>query len=151
MRRKFEIDNRTHWQTRHLRAFLVRAANAVLRDGQKPMLHVRIIYTRPGRNCTGYSSGHASLGGAWSTLRIAKDDPDKVDFAFVAAHEFAHNAGLRHAEMEGSPRFCRTESYREWYEWAETLPLEMKPQKPRPGKLAGKPLARADRPGEMRG
>jgi hypothetical protein len=63
------------------------------------------------------------------TIRLGKENPDKVDFAFVITHELAHTRGMRHPAMRGNPRYRRVGRNREIYAWGNTLPLEMDPAK----------------------
>ena len=123
---KITIRNETVWPTRMLRPFIVRVANYEF-DGSTPKrrprpLYVTISYGRSGAGC----SGHATLGGSRSTVRVphptsrawraglndpvtgmyrrrtAADGPVVFpvrDFVHVLAHEFAHNVGIDHGGM----------------------------------------------------
>lgn len=128
-----KIINQTHWQTKHLRAFLVRAAKIeeIPATRMKRMV-VRIVYTRPGerrkaKGSHGYSSGYATYNGTQMTIRVGKDMVDKTDLAHVCVHEFGHIRGLYHNRMNGLPQYDRVGNWREVHGWGETLILE--PQK----------------------
>ena len=58
------------------------------------------------------------------TVRLSKENPDKVDFAFVITHELAHTRGMRHPAMRGNPRYRRVGRNKEIYAWGNALPLE---------------------------
>jgi hypothetical protein len=59
-------------------------------------------------------------------LRLPKENPDKVTFAAIVAHELAHTRGLKHDMMNGCATYGLTGRWRELYAWAEALPLEIK-------------------------
>jgi hypothetical protein len=128
------ILNKTDWRTDHLRAFVSRIAAVELNADQRKCLVVHVSYTRPGarwlRAKTG-SSGYAYYGGRHAYIRIHKDEPDKIDLAFVIAHELAHVRGMRHRLMRGSVLYDRVPGMREHYAWAEAMPLEKRPEKPK--------------------
>lgn len=128
-----KVRNRTHWRTDHIRAFLLRIAKDELEGhwaGAKG-IHVDVVYTRPGRNRAGYSSGCATIGGVCMMIRIAKETPDLIDFAHVIAHEMAHLRGVRHNAMRDYSRYMRVGNWRELYAWAKEMPLERKRIKPK--------------------
>jgi predicted SprT family Zn-dependent metalloprotease len=122
---KITIDNKTHWRSDHIRAFIARCMKVERPDLCKrgaPALHVRIPYTRNGGDC---SSGYAYYHSNRMTVRLPKNTtPDKVDFAFVITHELAHTRGMTHEKMRGSAHYRRVGRYREIYAWANDLPLE---------------------------
>jgi len=120
-----KIVNKTHWQTKHLRAFLSRVAQNELSAEQRARTTVTFTYTRGSCGSSGfasYSSGHA-------TVRLSKHTPDKIDLAFVLAHELAHTRGMHHRSMTGDPKYRRLPRTREIYGWAAGLPLEPQEQK----------------------
>lgn len=98
-------------------------------------MKVRVVYTR-GRG-TG-SSGCASYYSRSFTVRLAKINPDKTDFAMVIAHELAHTRGMKHTHMRGNSHYHRIGSYRTIYGWAENLPLDVGVPKVRPTKVKEK-------------
>lgn len=143
MARKIKIINKTQWQTRHLRAFAVRAANMVLDPNEKKYLSVEVTYNKQGGRSPG-CSGWAPYNGNFIRVMLpspGKDHPkpDRVDFAHVLGHEIGHAKGLTHQDMRGSSFYQRVGSWREHYAWAKDLPLDPVPPK------AKKQIAPADR------
>ena len=65
------ISNKTAYRTADLRRILRGAAVEVFDPGQKPVVHVRVVYARRGR-----ASGCATVGGTTMTLRIGKGIED---------------------------------------------------------------------------
>jgi len=122
-----KIINKTHWRTDQIRTFLSRIAKQEeLSADKRKRLIVTISYTKSGDVDNGYSSGHAWVGGRHMTVSVSKENLDKVDFAHVIAHEMAHIRGLQHKQMNGRIAYSRVGNWREFYAWAETLPLEVK-------------------------
>lgn len=123
---KIELDNRTHWRSDHLKAFIVPCLKEERPDLCKrgaPALKVKVVYTR--RAGSSYSSGCVPcLRANRMTIRLSKHHPDKVDLAGVITHELAHTRGMDHPAMRNHPRYRRVGNYRKIYEWAEALPLE---------------------------
>ena len=119
-----KIINKTHWQTKHIRKFLAKAARLEDRTRQDlKRLTVTVVHTRErftGDNC---SSGWASYDGRIMRIRIAKINPDKIDLAHVCVHEFAHSRGLRHRQMNNA-HYRRIGNYKEIHAWGEGLPLD---------------------------
>ena len=126
-----KLINKTNLRTDHLRAFV----NRVAKEEMVELKHATftVIYRR-------ISSRGAYIGGfayyglpPRVTIKIPKDIPiDKVELAYVMAHEMAHAQGLRHKQMRNS-RYSRRYSIRngeDWkkhYLWANELPLEIQP------------------------
>jgi hypothetical protein len=122
---KITIDNKTHWRSDHIKAFIVHELRDERPDLCKrgaPALKVKVSYTR----CAGssYSSGCAYLNSNWMNIRLSKHTPDKVELAHVVAHELAHTRGMSHEKMRGNSRYRRVGSYREIHAWGLELPLE---------------------------
>lgn len=121
---RIELDNKTHWRSDHIRAFIAPCMKDQRPDLCKrgaPALKVRVVYTRSG---TRGSSGNASYNSNRMRVRLSRENPDKVDFAGVITHELAHTRGVRHETMRGNPRYRRIGNYQKIYAWGETLPLE---------------------------
>lgn len=126
---RIELNNKTHWRSDHIKAFIEYSMKDERPDLFKrgaPALRVRVVFTR-GRH--GGSSGHALIRGNSMTIRLNRENPDKVDFAFVITHELAHTRGMRHPAMRGNPHYRRVGRNREIYAWGNTPPLEMDPAK----------------------
>ncbi len=121
-----KVDNRTHWRTDHLRAFLSRVAADELEPQKRKRLRVEVRYNR--QRDRGYCSGEAVVGGCWIKVMVPSQVVDRVDLAGVIAHEMAHARGMGHDRMRGCGRYRRVEGHRERYAWAESLPLERKPR-----------------------
>jgi hypothetical protein len=124
-----KILNKTHWRTDHLRAFATRVAQDELDPAKRRRIRITFDYTRGRGNS--YSSGHATIGGYYCTVRLPHQDratPSRVDLAYVLAHEFAHLRGVNRREMRGAVRYSRIAGNREFYAWAQELPLERNPQ-----------------------
>ena len=121
---RIELDNKTHWRSDHLKAFIARGVKDERPDLCKrgaPALKVRVVYTR---SHTKGSSGYAYYNSNQMTIRLAKVNPDKVDLAGVIYHELAHTRGMRHDAMRNHPRYRRVGNYRRIYGWGADLPLE---------------------------
>lgn len=155
---RIEIKNETDWDTRHLRAFAVRAAAMVFAEKEKrgKTLHVhfksaRLSDLRRAIESFHGCSGVANLYGTWCEIRIPVENINKVDLAHVLAHEFGHNKGLTHQDMAGSPIYGGRgvvrggESQQRLFAWANTLPLAKKTKPVKtpiaPADLASKKLA----------
>lgn len=125
MRRKIEIQNRTHWRTRDLRRFAVRAAH----EAEAPeFIRLTVSYNR---QVTGSCSGRAVVRGHNARLMVPSQSVDRIDLVGTLVHEFGHLRGLEHAQMRGNPRWQRTgDHHRALYAWAESLPLELVKPKP---------------------
>lgn len=131
-----KIINRTHWQTRDLKAILVRVADDELDRVQfkerRRKLHVVIKYSRRGSR----HSGCATIGGAWCWLNIPREEVDPHSFAILCAHELAHNRGLDHDRMRGCARYhwqagWRTDADYPWA-WARAMPVRRKEVREKP-------------------
>lgn len=135
-----KIDNRTHWNTQHLRAIIARVAATELDPNHRRQATIRVVYGR-----SRGSSGVAYVGSSLAVVRIASGNPtwrmkhgvpelpvDKVDFAGTVAHEMAHLRGMKHAWMRGCPRYRRVEGHKDLYAWAEAMPLERQAAKSKP-------------------
>src|SRR5713101_4536608 len=95
MRRRITIANKTHWQTKQLRAFVVRIAQDIFGDDKRP-LHVTFKYNRQVRGCV---TGWAYYQSGASRIMVPSQAVDKIDLAHTIAHKFGHNKGLRHRDM----------------------------------------------------
>ena len=130
---RIELTNKTHWRDDHIRAFLARGMKDERPDLCKhgaPPMKVTVVYSRRHRH-----SGWAYYHSRTMRLMIPKENPDKVTFAAIIAHELAHTRGLKHDMMNSCASYGRVGRWRELYAWGETLPLEVKPKvcKHRPG------------------
>jgi len=132
-RASLTIVNRTHWNTEHLRAFVVAARSEVFGEHiQGKKLKVTFITSR--RQGV---SGLASVGGGWSRIRIPKQNIDKRSLAQILKHELSHNAGacgerwMRRSKNLG----FRHPEWRETVEWADGMPLDLKPAEPKLSKV----------------
>ena len=145
---KITIANKTAWQTKMLRPFIVRIANEEF-DGSTPArtrtrLTVRIVYHRGGadQRAGDYCSGYAYYNSSLSTVRVPNPAHGHTfpvaDFCHVVGHEFGHNRGLRHSQMgwhHGNS--CRRGSYTTThYAWSAALPV--------PVPVVAKPRATTD-------
>jgi predicted SprT family Zn-dependent metalloprotease len=123
---RIELINKTHWRDDHIRAFIARGMQAERPDLCKrgaPAMHVTVVYARRHRH-----SGYAYFHSRTIRIRLPKENPDKVTFAAIIAHELAHTRGLKHDMMNGCATYGLTGRWRELYSWAEALPLEIKPK-----------------------
>ncbi|MEW6210613.1 MAG: hypothetical protein AB1631_19775 [Acidobacteriota bacterium] len=123
-----KIRNDTDYRTDHLRAIIQRVAVAELDPNDRKRLLVEVAYRRNGQQ----TIGKGAIGALWIRLTIERDTPDKVLFAHIVAHELAHNRGLQHRGMKGSIRYDYVDGWREYYGWAEAMPLEKKELKTKP-------------------
>lgn len=165
-----KIVNKTPYQTRHLRAFALRAAREEL---EPEHLHLITVTFKPlsGKRHAGspWSGGSAELGykvwatyalnrqgfidgtttrhiGRRVTINVPVRDPNGVlgdwkpeqftilrqSLAHVLLHEFAHCHGKTHNDMRGASRYRYVGNWRDHVAWALELPLERKPEKPKP-------------------
>jgi hypothetical protein len=123
-----KIINRTHWQTRDVRAVLAKVAEMELDPDHRR--HV-VITLEPGRsgNYPGGVSGHAGLGkiGEYRRhriqLRLPPREIDPISLAATTAHEMAHLRGIDHKAMRGAPRYTYAPGWREVWAWAEPYPI----------------------------
>jgi len=121
-----KIVNKTKLQTDQLKCFIREVAKKELIDLKDSVFAV--VYRRGGRNGI---AGYAYYGmPARVTLKIPRDfQTDKVELAYVVAHELAHSQGLRHKQMKNqiySRKFANRHGldWRQHYLWADGLPLE---------------------------
>ena len=116
-----KLHNSTHWQTRDLRAILLRVAADELADTdrqrwQQRNLNVTVVYSR------GHHSGCAWLKSTSMRLMLPKAVVHPVEFAWLCAHELAHIRGQRHDQMTGDVMHF-TPSARARYAWATDYPI----------------------------
>ena len=121
-----KIINKTELRTdqlQHLIKFVAKKEMVDLKDAI-----FTVIYRRGGRNGI---AGYAYYGQpARVTLKVPKDyQIDKVELAYVIAHELCHTQGLRHKQMKNaiySRRYANKHNidWRKNYLWAEEFPLE---------------------------
>lgn len=141
MARKIKIINKTKWQTRHLRAFVVRIARDVMPDERalRVTFYVgrRGNFTRGDHECTGWAYYHSGVSRIGVPTEVCK-----LDLAHTIAHELGHNAGFTHAQMKGSPIYTYAPGWQEQYAWAESMPLEKRLEKTK-ARLTGVDLALA--------
>ena len=122
-----KIKNETHWRTKDLRAFATRVARLELKPDHAKRYTVHVNYGGRGESC----SGHAYCNSNACYVHVSSVSIDRIDFAYVLAHEMAHSRGLRHKDINGLSRYDRVGKYRERYAWADNLPLEKKIAKPK--------------------
>jgi len=120
-----KIINKTHFETRDLRAIFQKAAEIELEPEHRKRLKVYVVYSRGGG-----MSGCAYIKSNWSKVRIAKHETvNPRNLAYLAAHEFAHCRGMRHRQM---PSYLRHWSgSHERYAWAEGMQVRIRPKKKR--------------------
>jgi hypothetical protein len=132
------VVNETSYRTDHLRAIAARVAKVEIEDaGARKRLVVVFSYRKrrgwlAAAHDTGVS-GHASMGSnrfpGRATILVTRSGIDHTDLAFVLAHELAHTRGMGHALMRGSSIYRREGEWRARYEWAEAMPIDLKPVK----------------------
>jgi len=119
-----KVENRTHWNTRDLRAIIARVVLDETDPETRKRLRIRVQYNR---QVKGSCSGHAYLGTGQrpgsATVMVPSQSIDLIDLAHVVAHEVAHSRGVTHAQMRGSPRYDRVAGSRALYAWAESMPM----------------------------
>ena len=128
-----KITNCTHWRSDHLRTFLTTVALEELDSKDRRRLTVEVGYNRGGKRYH-YVSGRAWRLGTHIKIMVPSGTVDRVDLALVIAHEMAHLRGIHHRQMIGSSRYRRVGTWREFYAWAEELPLEKQAQKSAPSR-----------------
>jgi hypothetical protein len=118
-----KIINDTNWRTDHLREFVRRVADEELEPEKRKHVRVHFVSARwSGPN------GYAVLKGTYTRIRLPKDGMSKSSLASLLAHEFAHLHGHEGERwMRKSTRYGSGEKSRDWYAWANDLPLEKKP------------------------
>lgn len=117
-----KIENKTHWDTKQLRAIIQRVAENELEPAARRKLQIVITYNR--QKDGGSCSGLGSLTRPWIKLMVPSQVIDHVDFAHTAAHEMAHTRGMQHHQMTKNPLYSRVGDWRERYAWAEGMPIE---------------------------
>lgn len=133
-----KIYNHTNYRLSHLRAFCQRIGKYQLEPDQLRNLRIHINYRRDGsrmepnkeldihpepygaRSC----SGKAFLNSSLMYVNVPASLIDRIDLAMVIAHEMAHTRGMTHNQMRGHPQYRRVGVYRQFYSWAESMPLE---------------------------
>lgn len=116
------IVNKTMWRTDQLRAIVGRVAQDELDPERRRYLEVFVEY----RRANACVIGRAPRGGYRMKITIERKNVDRALLAHIIAHEMAHIRGLRHSEMRGSVRYDYKEGWREYYAWADQMPLERK-------------------------
>jgi predicted SprT family Zn-dependent metalloprotease len=124
-----KIENKTHWRTDHLRAFISRIAKEELGAEARKRLHITVVYNRA--KDKGYVTGCAFLGGSRAWIKVPSGEVDKIDLAHVIAHELAHIRGMQHRQMTHNPQYSRVGDWRSRYAWALDMPLEKAQPKPK--------------------
>jgi len=129
-----KIKNNTHYQTRHLRAFVTRIAKkelAELDPARRKAITIEFVHTR-----TSCSSGYAHISGYYARVRVPKNITLKEhwEVAMVIAHEMAHLAGRKGGReneyaMRKSIPYGWHDKTPAYYTWAEDLPLDVKATK----------------------
>lgn len=129
MRHRLKLVNETHYRTRDLRSFFITGLNA-LAHGNWSYKYIEVVYGKRGGvwGCAWLPTGlHPA-----SSMRFAiPKDPEKLSLgslARVLRHEFAHNLGLRHGEMDYDLKYCSGPDP----EWIEGLQVRVKEKKARP-------------------
>jgi len=110
------IENYTHWSTRDLRRFVTRCAK------QEGVKNARIVFAY-NRAVDVWCSGYAQCPGIHTNIKLPSYYVDRIDLAFVLAHEFAHLRGVKHKQMRDDPYYYRVGKWREIYAWAQDLDL----------------------------
>ena len=125
-----QLTNQTHWDGAAIKRLVRRVAQDEF-DAMPSPYHVTVKYFRGRRlGCAPY--GISALRPARRmTLCLRRDAVDSVELAKVIAHEFAHNKGMRHKDMENT-RYGWVEGWRERYAWATEFPIPAAPVKPVP-------------------
>ena len=125
-----KIINKTNLQTEHFNRIIREVAKREMVDLKDAKF--TIIYRRISHNGA-YIGGYAYYGmPPRVTLKIPKDIPvDKVELAYVIAHELCHSQGLRHKQMKNavySRRYAnkRGLDWKQYYQWANELTIEKK-------------------------
>jgi len=120
------IINKTDLKTDQLRQLIKEVAKRELVDLKDATF--TIVHRRGGRNGI---AGYAYYGlPARVTLKIPKDFTiDKVELAYVIAHELCHTQGLRHKQMKNaiySRRYANKHNidWKQHYLWANDFPIE---------------------------
>jgi len=125
------IDNATHWDTRQLRAIILRALKLELDAAKIKRMTVRVRYGNRRYGTNFWVSGRAHVGGNVMRLFVCGAGIDRTDLAATTVHEAAHCRGLNHNQMH-SLRYERGRTpehrrlHRARYDWAENYPLERK-------------------------
>lgn len=117
-----KIVNKTMWRTDQLRAIVSRVAQDELDTEKRKYLEVIVEY----RRANACVIGRAQRRGYWIKITIERENVDRVLLAHIIAHEMAHSRGLQHSEMRGCARYDYTEGWRDYYAWANQMPIEKK-------------------------
>jgi hypothetical protein len=131
-----KLVNKTNLDTKQLKTFIRRVAESELfspADIRK--LQVRAIHRRRSSQwADNQVSGYAYYGVPKMTLKFVKDIlPDKIQMAKTTAHELAHTQNVRHSAMRNN-RYGWKPGWRDTWEWAEQLPLTLKPLVEKPSR-----------------
>lgn len=150
-----KITNNTHYETRHLRAFVTRIAKKELAEvdpARRKAITIEFVHTRTSQS----TSGYAYCNGYYTRIRLPKNLKvgDHWMVAKILAHEFHHLAGRKGGReneyaMRRSIPYGWHEKTPAHYSWAEDLPLEVKVAKikptPTPGEKAEANIARIEK------
>lgn len=128
---KVVIVNKTKWQTKLLRPFVVRIAREEF-SGTKPSNTRRKVTIEIGYNRgkgQGYCSGWARYHSSYAAVNVPNPAHGKpfpvLDFCHVVGHEFGHCKGIKHADMGlHYGNSCARGGYSgPHYDWAKALPV----------------------------
>lgn len=118
-----KLTNKTNWRTDQLRAIVKEVAKREMVS----LDHAQVTFKNRARKSS--VNGWAYYGMPVRTLiRLPVSTVDKVELAYVLAHEMAHSQGIHHCQMRKDGPYRRGGDWRATYAWAEALPLERKPE-----------------------
>jgi hypothetical protein len=124
-----KLINKTNLRSDQLNNFIREVAKKEMVDLKDGIF--TIIYRRISSRGT-YIGGYAYYGlPARVTIKVPKNVPiDKVELAYVIAHELCHTQGLKHKQMKNAiynRRYANKHKidWKQHYLWANDLPLEI--------------------------